>query len=77
MKIEVYIPDHEIQVVEKVLELKDKRKLSSHIVEILKREEEGLTEEKVIELIKKYAEIKNTTSIGGLEDSIQSILSGL
>ena len=76
MKIEVYIPDHEIGVIGKVLELKDKRKLSSYVVELLKKEDEGLTEDKVIELIKKYAETKNTSTIGGLESSIQSVLGG-
>ena len=74
MKIEVYIPDHEAKVIGKILELKEKRKLSSYVVELLKKEEEGLTEDKVIELIKKYADIKNTTSEGGLESSIQSVL---
>lgn len=76
MKIEVYIPDHEIGVIGKVLELKDKRKLSSYVVELLKKEDEVLTEDKVIELIKKYAEIKNTSTTGGLEQSIQSVLGG-
>ena len=76
MKIEVYIPDHEIGVIGKVLELKEKRKLSSYVVELLKKEEEELTEEKVIELIKKYAETKNTSTKGGLESSIQSVLGG-
>ena len=76
MKIEVYIPDHEIGVIGKVLELKDRRKLSSYVVELLKKEDEGLTEDKVIELIKKYAEIKNTSTTGGLEQSIQSVLGG-
>ena len=74
MKIEVYIPDHEIIVIHKILELKEKRKLSSYVVELLKKEEEVLTEEKVIELIKKYAETKNTSTNGGLESSIQSVL---
>lgn len=76
MKIEVYIPDHEVNVIGKILELKEKRKLSSYVVELLKKEEEGLTEEKVIELIKKYADIKNTSTMGGLESSIQSVLGG-
>lgn len=76
MKIEVYIPDSEEYVINKVLELKKKRKLSGYIVELLKKEEKGLTEEKVIELIKKYAEIKNTSTTGGLEQSIQSVLGG-
>lgn len=76
MKIEIYIPDHEISVIAKVLELKDRRKLSSYVVELLKKEDEGLTEDKVIELIKKYAETKNTSTIGGLESSIQSVLGG-
>ena len=76
MKIEVYIPDHEIIVIHKILELKEKRKLSSYVVELLKKEEEELTEEKVIELIKKYAETKNTSTKGGLESSIQSVLGG-
>ena len=74
MKIEVYIPDYEIEVIQKVLELKEKRKLSGYIVDLLKKEEEGLTEQKIIELIRKYApEQKNTANKGGLEDSIQSI----
>lgn len=76
MKIEVYIPDHEVLVIKKILELKAKRKLSSYIVELLKKEEEGLTEEKVIELIKKYAETKNTSTIGGMDSSIKSVLGG-
>ena len=33
-------------------------------------------QEKVIELIKKYADIKNTSTMGGLESSIQSVLGG-
>lgn len=76
MKIEVYIPDYEIVVIQKILELKEKRKLSSYVVDLLKKEEECLTEEKVIELIKKYAETKNTSTMGGLESSIQSVLGG-
>lgn len=76
MKIEVYIPDHEVSVIGKVLELKERRKLSSYIVELLKKGEEGITEEKVIELIKKYSGNKNTASTGGLEESIQSVLGG-
>ena len=74
MKIEVYIPDHEVNVIGKILELKEKRKLSSYVVELLKKEDEGLIEDKVIELIKKYAETKNTSTKGGLESSIQSVL---
>lgn len=76
MKIEVYIPDHEINIIGKVLELKEKRKLSSYVVELLKKEEEGLTEEKVIELINQYAGTKKTSNIGELEDSIQSVFGG-
>ncbi len=77
MKIEVYIPNYEIEVIQKVLELKEKRKLSGYIVDLLKKEEEGLTEQKIIELIRKYApEQKNTANKCGLESSIQSILSG-
>lgn len=74
MKIEVYIPDHEIGVIGKVLELKEKRRLSSYVVDLLKKEDEGLTEDKVIALIKEYAETKNTSAMGGLESSIQSVL---
>lgn len=78
MRVEVYIPDREIEVIQKVLELKENKRLSSYIVDLLKREEAGLTEEKVIELIKKHAqEHKNTAMRGGLEDSIQSIFNGL
>ncbi|PHV72206.1 hypothetical protein CS063_01655 [Sporanaerobium hydrogeniformans] len=78
MRIEVYIPDREIEVIQKILELKENKKLSSYIVDLLKREEENITEEKVIELIKKYTpEHKNTAMRGGLEDSVQSILKGL
>lgn len=76
MRVEVYIPDREIEVVKKVLELKNSKKLSGHIVELLKNEEIGLTEEKVIELIKRYADIKNTAIKDGLEDSINSIFNG-
>ncbi len=47
MKIEVYIPNYEIEVIQKVLELKEKRKLSGYIVDLLKKEEEGLTEQKI------------------------------
>lgn len=78
MRVEVYIPDREIEVIQKVLELKQNKRLSGYIVDLLRKEEESITEEKVIELIKKYApEHKNTAMKGGLEDSIQSILSGL
>lgn len=76
MKIEIYVPDYEISVIQKILELKEKRKLSRYVVDLLKKEDEGLTEDKVVELIKKYAETKNTSTMGGLESSIQSVLGG-
>ena len=77
MKIEVYIPDSEEYVINKVLELKKKRKLSGYIVELLKKEEKGLTEEKVIELIRKYADLKTDSTKTDLNESIQSVLGGL
>lgn len=77
MKIEVYIPDSEEYVINKVLELKKKRKLSGYIVELLKKEEKGLTEEKVIELIRKYADLKTDPTKTDLNESIQSVLGGL
>lgn len=77
MKIEVYIPDREEYVINKVLELKKKRKLSGYIVELLKKEEKGLTEEKVIELIRKYADLKTDSTKTDLNESIQSVLGGL
>ena len=77
MKIEVYIPDSEEYVINKVLELKKKRKLSGYIVELLKKEEKWLTEEKVIELIRKYADLKTDSTKTDLNESIQSVLGGL
>lgn len=53
MRIEVYIPDYELDVIVKVLELKETRKLSPYIVELLKNEPK-LTEERVIELIETH-----------------------
>lgn len=78
MRVEIYVPEYEVEICAKILELKNTRKLSGYIVELLKKEEQIITEEKVIELIKKYSpEHKNTANKGGIEDSIQSILSGL
>lgn len=54
MRIEVYIPDYELDVIVKVLELKETRKLSPYIVELIKNEGKELTEERVIELIEVY-----------------------
>jgi len=79
MKVEIYIPDYETEVIKKVLELKAKRKLSNEVVSLMKGEC-SLTEEKVIELIRKYAgENKENKVIESLADedilgSINSVL---
>lgn len=77
MRIEVYVPDHEEEVLNKIRELKKKRRLSAHIVDLLRREDEQLTKEQIIELIKQYTPDKNTTVEGGMESSIQSIFNAL
>lgn len=57
MRIEVYIPDYELDVIVKVLELKETRKLSSYIVDLIKNEPTRLTEERIIEIIQKYKKV--------------------
>lgn len=79
MKIEIYIPDYETEVIKKVFALKAKRKLSNEVVSLMKGEC-SLTEDKVIELIRKYAgESKGNKVIERLVDedilgSINSVL---
>ena len=80
MRFEVYVPDHENEVIEKLNEKSDKKQRSAYIVGLVKSSLYGkktLTEDEVISLIIKYTQNKNTTQqnqISGLEDSIKSVL---
>ena len=45
MKIEVYIPEYEVELIVRCLDLKAKRKLSSTVVELLKGTQQITREE--------------------------------
>lgn len=76
MRFEIYVPEYETETINKMLELKRKRKLSSYIVENMKKETESISRDEIIELIKKYS-AQTTNDTSGLEDSINSILNTL
>lgn len=76
MKIEVYIPDYEEEVIAKVLDLKAKRKFSQEVVSLLKGSK-CITEDRVIELIRQYRGVtqdKQTTNELDILDSIKSVM---
>ncbi|MBE6070082.1 MAG: hypothetical protein E7211_20690 [Clostridium lundense] len=76
MKIEIYIPDHEKEVINKALELKAKRRFSQEVVNLLKGNK-GITKEEVIELIRQYSSDntnKNTANESDILSSISSVL---
>ncbi len=79
MKIEIYVPDYELDVVMKIMDLKERRKLSGYVVELLRKEcEMKITEERIIELIKQYGgERKESRNEEDLKASIGSVLGGL
>ena len=83
MKIEVYVPDYEIDVINKILYLKSKRKLSQEVVNLLKGCS-NLTEDRVIALIKQYAcsSVRSNKSLQqnndlAILDSIKSVMGEL
>ena len=78
MKIEVYIPEYELELIGKCLDLKAKRKLSSTVVELL-RGTNQITREEIIKLIEQHivergTENKNTANDIDIVDSINSVL---
>lgn len=79
MKVEIYIPDHEEEVKKKILDLKAKRRLSQEVVNLLKGSN-GVTEERVIDLIKQYAgstKCKQEDNDLDILDSIKSVMGEL
>lgn len=78
MKVEIYIPDYEEDVIRKIFELKSKRKLSQEVVDLLKGSK-SITKEEVIELIRSYSPTSKDSDIGisiesDLLSSINSVL---
>ncbi len=80
MRFEVYVPDHETEVIAKLNEETKKNHRSPYIVGLVKDNLNGkksLTEEEVITLIIKYTQNKNTIPQSqniDLGDSIKSAL---